>query len=336
MRSLRIAFLSALVLELHRDAVGGAGRRPDRGPAALRAARPGDRAARADPRAGGVPAAARGRGPVPRQHGGGRGRRAGLRRAGAARAGVPPGPAGVPPPCPRGRSSCGSTTCASPIPSAPSRRWTGSTWRCRRAGRCCSPGTSGAGKTTLLAVLLRFADADARADHGRTAADLRDLPVDAVAPVGSRGCRSGRTCSTRAWPTTSGSACPTPTTRPSRGRSRSPRPRTSSPRCPTGTPPCSASAAPGCRRASGSGSRWRGRSCAGWTAPRWCCSTSRPRTWTRTTRRPSARASARLLDGATGIVVAHDAGWADLADEVVRLEAGRAVRVRRCRRAAAR
>jgi ATP-binding cassette, subfamily C, bacterial CydD len=31
---------------------------------------------------------------------------------------------------------------------------------------------------------------------------------------------------------------------------------------------------------------------------------------------------ARLLEGATGIVVAHDAGWADLADEVVRLEAG--------------
>jgi ATP-binding cassette, subfamily C, bacterial CydD len=32
---------------------------------------------------------------------------------------------------------------------------------------------------------------------------------------------------------------------------------------------------------------------------------------------------ARLLEGATGIVVAHDAEWADLADEVVRLEAGR-------------
>ena len=32
---------------------------------------------------------------------------------------------------------------------------------------------------------------------------------------------------------------------------------------------------------------------------------------------------ARLLEGATGIVVAHDTGWADLADEVVRLEAGR-------------
>jgi ATP-binding cassette subfamily C protein CydD len=34
---------------------------------------------------------------------------------------------------------------------------------------------------------------------------------------------------------------------------------------------------------------------------------------------------ARLLDGVTGIVVAHDAGWSDLADDVVRLEAGRAV-----------
>jgi ATP-binding cassette subfamily C protein CydD len=34
---------------------------------------------------------------------------------------------------------------------------------------------------------------------------------------------------------------------------------------------------------------------------------------------------ARLLDGATGIVVAHDTGWADLADDVVRLEAGRVV-----------
>ena len=38
---------------------------------------------------------------------------------------------------------------------------------------------------------------------------------------------------------------------------------------------------------------------------------------------------ARLLEGATGIVVAHDAGWADLADEVVRLEAGRPVAVAR-------
>ena len=34
---------------------------------------------------------------------------------------------------------------------------------------------------------------------------------------------------------------------------------------------------------------------------------------------------ARLLDGATGIVVAHDTGWADLADEAVLLEAGRVV-----------
>jgi ATP-binding cassette subfamily C protein CydD len=34
---------------------------------------------------------------------------------------------------------------------------------------------------------------------------------------------------------------------------------------------------------------------------------------------------ARLLEGVTGIVVAHDAGWADLADEVVRLSAGQVV-----------
>ncbi len=31
---------------------------------------------------------------------------------------------------------------------------------------------------------------------------------------------------------------------------------------------------------------------------------------------------ARLLEGRTGVIVAHDAGWADLADEVVHLEAG--------------
>ena len=52
-----------------------------------------------------------------------------------------------------------------------------------------------------------------------------------------------------------------------------------------------------------------------------CCSTSPPHTSIRTTRRPSRAGVARLLDGATGIVVAHDTGWADLADEVVRLEA---------------
>ncbi|WP_046468052.1 thiol reductant ABC exporter subunit CydD [Allosalinactinospora lopnorensis] len=34
-------------------------------------------------------------------------------------------------------------------------------------------------------------------------------------------------------------------------------------------------------------------------------------------------AAARLVRGRTGIIVAHDTGWADLADEVVRVEAGR-------------
>ncbi|MCW2720650.1 thiol reductant ABC exporter subunit CydD [Pseudonocardia sp.] len=34
---------------------------------------------------------------------------------------------------------------------------------------------------------------------------------------------------------------------------------------------------------------------------------------------------ARLLEGRTGVIVAHDAGWSDLADELVHLEAGRAL-----------
>jgi len=35
---------------------------------------------------------------------------------------------------------------------------------------------------------------------------------------------------------------------------------------------------------------------------------------------------ARLLEGRTGVIVAHDAGWSDLADEVAHLEAGRRTR----------
>jgi ATP-binding cassette subfamily C protein CydD len=34
---------------------------------------------------------------------------------------------------------------------------------------------------------------------------------------------------------------------------------------------------------------------------------------------------ARLLQGRTGVIVAHDAGWTDLADEVVHLDAGRPI-----------
>ena len=57
---------------------------------------------------------------------------------------------------------------------------------------------------------------------------------------------------------------------------------------------CSASAAPGCRPASASASRSRGRSCA---TRRCCCSTSRPRTSTAT---PSARCSTRSARLAAG------------------------------------
>lgn len=41
----------------------------------------------------------------------------------------------------------------------------------------------------------------------------------------------------------------------------------------------------------------------------------------------------RLLDGCTGVIVAHDAGWADLADEVVHLDGGRVTRTRGTRTA---
>ena len=206
-------------------------------------------------------------------------------------------PGRVPPDRSRGRCrarrpgrSCGSRACASPIPSAPCPALDGVDLVVPAGRTLLLTGTSGAGQDDAALGAAAVRRRRRRADHGERDGPARTCRSRSGA-AGSRGCRSGRTCSTPAWPTTSGSGCPTPTTRPSRGPSRSPRPRTSSPRCPTGTPPGSASAAPGCRRASASGSRWRGPSCAGSTAPRWCCSTSPPRTSTRTTRRPSAAGS---------------------------------------------
>ena len=56
----------------------------------------------------------------------------------------------------------------------------------------------------------------------------------------------------------------------------------------------SASAAPGCPRASGSGSRWPGRSSG---TPRCCCWTSRSRTWTRSPPGRSSDTIGRLMAG---------------------------------------
>ena len=157
-----------------RDAVGGAGRRADRDPAALRAARPGDRAARADPRAGGLPAAARGRRAVPRQHGGGGGRRAGLHRPRAARPRPRTGPA--PPPCPTARWSCAATGVRLTHPERTAPALDGVDLVVPAGRTLLLTGTSGAGKTTLLSVLLRFADADGGLITVN-GTDLADLPV---------------------------------------------------------------------------------------------------------------------------------------------------------------
>ena len=141
-------------------------------------------------------------------------------------------------------------------------------------------GPSGAGKSTLLGLLLGFVDPDRGPGHrGRGRPRRPSTPTPGAGS--SPGCRSGRTSSPPRWPTTSGSARRTPRTTRSPRRYATPRWTTWSPACPTGWTPCSASAATACPAGSGSGSRWPGRSCG---TPRWCCSTSRPPGWTRASR----------------------------------------------------
>ena len=261
MRSLRIAFLSALVLELIATlsvalVAVQIGVRLLYG-----AARPGDRAARADPRAGGVPArcARSGRGSTPAWRGSRRPSRSS--------------------PCWTGPAACPRTgRIPLAVPEGPIElRFDDVRLTHPERTVAALDGVDlvvPAGRTLLLTGTERRRQDDAAlgaapvrrrrrgADHGDRDGPARPARSSSGA-VGSRGCRSGRTCSTPAWPTTSASACRTPTTRRSRGRSRSRRPRTSSPPCPTGTPPCSASAARGCRP----GQRQRDRPGPGVPAP---------------------------------------------------------------------
>ncbi len=73
-----------------------------------------------------------------------------------------------------------------------------------RAGRLTAlVGVSGAGKSTIASLLLRFIEPDS----GRILVGDTDLAADRprrLAGSGSPGCRSSRTCSTAASPTTSG------------------------------------------------------------------------------------------------------------------------------------
>ncbi len=164
-----------------------------------------------------------------------------------------------------------------------------------------------------------------RADHGERDGRCADLPVAGVAPP-------DRVAAAAAVPVRRQRG----RQRPARGARRRRRGRRAGRRArrghgrrrraaATGTPPGSASAAPGCRRASASGSPSRGPSCAGFDGASLVL-LDEPTAHLDPDNAAAVRAGvARLLDGATGIVVAHDTGWADLADEVVRLEAGRVV-----------
>ena len=137
-------------------------------------------------------------------------------------------------------------------------------------------GQSGAGKSSLVSLLLRFTEPAA----GRI--DVGGIPWPAI-PAGAWRQQlawvpqrpylfAGTVAENIAlgrppppWPTSSG---------PPRWRA----PRTSSPDCPAATRPSSVSEAARSPPASASGSRWPGPSCG---THRCCCSTSRPRTSTR-------------------------------------------------------
>ena len=162
-------------------------------------------------------------------------------------------------------------------------------------------GPSGAGKSSLLALLLRFAEPTG----GRIEVGGLDLSPSRWRSGAARsaGSRSSPTCSPRRWPPTSRSA----------SRRRAPeaiaagRAGGRSGRVHRGPARWlrhrrSASAACGCPRASASRSRWPARSCA---TLRCSCSTSPPRTWTRSAPAGSSEAIATLMAGRTVIQVTH-------------------------------
>ena len=196
--TLRIAFLSSLVLELLSTLsmalvavavglrlLGGGARLPDR-------------AARAHPHARGLPAAAAARRELPRRRRGSRGRDADPRRArrprrASARAPRPPAGAPISVDGPAGHA-----------PRDRARRAVAD--RRGRARSWPSAGPSGGGKSTLLRVLLGLERPPraACASAARTWASSTSRP----GTRGSPGCRSARTCSPARSPTTSGSAAP--------------------------------------------------------------------------------------------------------------------------------
>ena len=121
-------------------------------------------------------------------------------------------------------------------------------------------GATGSGKTTLLQLVPRLADVTSGAVL-LDGTDVRDCRCRCCGPGWAARSRTPP-CSRSACGRTSASARPTPPTRRSRTRWRSPRP-TSCTTCRGGWTPGSASRAWRCPAASGSGSRWPGPSWPG-------------------------------------------------------------------------
>ena len=107
-----------------------------------------------------------------------------------------------------------------------------------------------------------------------------------------------------------------------RGRRRPSGRGSSSRRCPTGSTPTCASAAGGCRRASGSWCRWRGWC---WPTRRWCCWTRPRRRWTCRRERAVQAALETVLADRTALIIAHRLSTVLIADRVLVLADGRIV-----------
>ena len=168
-------------------------------------------------------------------------------------------------------------------------------------------GPSGCGKSTLLAVLLGFVTPDRRVGDGgrRRAGGARSRRLAAAAGLDPATAAPVRGPDRRQRPP--GPARTRAPRRGQRGRRRG-RPGRVVAGAPGGAGDRgSASAGPGCRPASASASRWRGRSCA---TLRCCCSTSRRPTSTATPRTKSWPTLRRLLPGRTALLVAHRPGAA--------------------------
>ena len=179
-------------------------------------------------------------------------------------------------------------------------------------------GPSGEGKSTLAALLLRLLDPDA----GAVRCDGVDLRASApqdwrrqVAWVPQRATLFAGTLEDNVRlgdPQASGRGAAAG----ARGR----RPRAArSPRSRTARGRASATAAARCRPVRRSASRWRARSCA---TPRCWCSTSPRRTSTPRRPRTSASRSSGSPTGRTTLLIAHHPALAGRADRVLRLAGG--------------